>query len=514
MKNLKYIVISAIALSFTASSCKKSFLDEQPSEQVSTTQEQGAIKQDPSLLGARVLGLYSTMYATGSGGSNLNHDDYGQKGYDVYSDMLASDIVLGATNYGWYTSLIRYQDTKNNASASDSQAWRYYFKLIYGANIMIDVLGGNDVVLTDATLKHYMGQAKAIRAYSYFYLANLFSAKGYGTGSERILPINLTSNDVSKPLSTSAEVYNQMVKDLTESITLLSDFSRGNKGQIDASVAKGILAYVYAARGTNDDLAKVITLTDDVLADYPLTTQKEVVGNFDANGRLTNAEAGFNSLGTPSWMWGADITLSSGLDLVSWWGQMDIYTYSYAWAGDPKFIDDKLYAAIRPDDVRKKQFFDNAPPYTDEHAQYGGLLPQGKFFNAARIEGGQRNVTDDYIYMRSDEMLLLNAEAKARLNQDADAKIELKKLLSLRVTDPTYVDALSGNALKEEIYLQTRIELWGEGKTYLAMKRNKHSITRGTNHLFLAGQTFTYDAPDLTFPIPSAEVLYNPNLNK
>jgi hypothetical protein len=90
----------------------------------------------------------------------------------------------------------------------------------------------------------------------------------------------------------------------------------------------------------------------------------------------------------------------------------------------------------------------------------------------------------------------------------------LKELLKLRITDYSYVDALSGKALQDEIYLQTRIEFWGEGKSYLAMKRNKATITRGSNHLFFAGQSFAYDSDELTFPIPQAEVLNNPNLNK
>jgi hypothetical protein len=42
--------------------------------------------------------------------------------------------------------------------------------------------------------------------------------------------------------------------------------------------------------------------------------------------------------------------------------------------------------------------------------------------------------------------------------------------------------------LKKEIYLQTRIEFWGEGKSYLAMKR-KATTTRGSNHLFFAGDS-------------------------
>lgn len=286
------------------------------------------------------------------------------------------------------------------------------------------------------------------------------------------------------------------------------------------------MAYALAARGTNADLTRVVSLTDSVLAKYPLTTNSQAVGQFDFTtrnheGDVLNPESGFNNLATPSWIWGADLTLSSGLDLVSWWGQMDIYTYSYAWAGDPKFIDEDLFNSINVADVRKKQFFNNAPPYdaAGNHADYGGLLPQGKFFDAARVEGGQRNVTDDYIYMRADEMQILNAEAYARLGgQDGKAIASIRKLTDLRTggVDVYGISTKTGSDLVDAIYQQTRIELWGEGKTYLALKRNQKSVKKGPNHLFpeQIGVTYTYDAPQLTFVTPSAEYLYNGNLTK
>jgi hypothetical protein len=136
-----------------------------------------------------------------------------------------------------------------------------------------------------------------------------------------------------------------------------------------------------------------------------------------------------------------------------------------------------------------------------------------KFFDADRVVGGQRIIESDYIYMRSDEFLLMNAEANAKLNNDSAALTSLKQLLALRfatAADYAYVNALTGTALQNEIYQQTRKELWGEGKIYLAMKRNKKSSTRATNHLYLKGQTFTYDDPRLSFLIPQIEVLNNP----
>jgi hypothetical protein len=346
-----------------------------------------------------------------------------------------------------------------------------------------------------------MGQAKAMRAYSYFYLTQIYG-KEYGTGAEKLIPVYTTAKQLNQPKATTKEVYDLMVKDLTDAISLLTGFTRATKDQVDINVARGLLAYVLSARGTPADLQQVVTLTDQIIAAYPKTTAAQLYFNG------TNATtAGFNNVATPSWMWGVDLTLAQGLNLISWWGQVDQFSYSYTWAGDPKTIDLGLYNAIKADDIRRNQFI--APTAASRKLQ-----PTEKFWAPARVSGGQRNIETDNLYMRADEFYLLNAEAKARLAQDASARTALKSFLTGRITNLAYIDALSGNALIDEIYLQTRIELWGEGKAYLAMKRLKKSVVRGANHLFFAGNRFNYNDPQLTFVIPQAEVLNNPNLDK
>ncbi len=115
--------------------------------------------------------------------------------------------------------------------------------------------------------------------------------------------------------------------------------------------------------------------------------------------------------------------------------------------------------------------------------------------------------------MRVAEMYLLNAETAAKSGDETTAKTSLKELLKLRVPDPSYVDALSGQALLDEIYLQTRIELFAEGKSYLAMKRDHATIVRGSNHLSYVGVPVQYDDPRLTFSIPQSEIQNNPFIN-
>jgi len=516
----KYLKMAFIAtLAISVSSCGKDFLDEKPSQYLSPGQISDATELDPGLAQANIDGVYALMYQNGTGGTNLDHDDFGQKGYDIYSDMIVSDMALGSLTYGWYRDIAQLTATKDYTDTDAYKPWRYYYRIVLSSNATIELLGGEDAdAELDGNNRYIMGQAKAMRAYAYFYLAQFYST-GYGTGTEKILPIYRNTQVPNQPKSTSAEVYDFIVENLEDAIENLEGFTPAAKNQISQDVAKGLLAYTLGARGTTADLQRVVTLTEEIISSgrYPLTTRDQVVAQFEtpltAQSKLLNPQSGFNDVSTPSWMWGVDLTLDSELDLVSWWGQVDLFTYSYAYVGDAKIIDDGLYAAIRSDDIRKNQFVD-----VDGD---GKLWPINKFYWSGRTKyvdndevGGQRYVVTDYVYMRVEEMYLLNAEAKAKLGQDGPARDRLKDVLALRLTNYSYVDALSGQALQNEIYLQTRIEMWGEGKSYLAMKRNKATITRGSVHLSLAGQSFAYDADELTFPIPQAEVLNNPFLNQ
>ncbi len=499
---LKYLLSLVVVALATLTGCKKDFLQTQPTQFVTAESLAAAAKQDPQLLNGSIAGLYTTMYTWGVGGTT-GHDDFGQKGVDIYTDMLESDMVLAALNYGWYMLIARYQATVDFTRNEVYIPWRYYYREIFGANTVIDALGGTNFVPTTATAMATMGQAKAMRAYAYFYLSQLY-AKEYGDGTKKIIPIYTSASQLNQPKSTAKDVWDLMVSDLTQSITLLGNYTRATKDQVDKNVAKGLLAYVLAARGTPADWAQVLTFTGDIKAAYPMTTKAATVAVLNGT-TVTNPESGFNNVATPSWMWGVDLTVAQGISLPSFWGQIDQFTYSYTWAGDPKTIDRGLYDAIHPDDIRKNQFA--APTATYK------LQPINKFFDPARISGGQRVIITDEVYMRSDEFYLMNAEANARLGQDAAARLALSTYLSQRITDVSYLNNLSGQALLNEIYFQTRVELWGEGKAYLAMKRNKATITRGSNHLFEAGNSFLYNDDKLTFQIPQAEVLNNPNLN-
>lgn len=479
--------VFALAVFTTFFSCEDDFLDTSPTSFINLEDTGASGQLNPEILDATLNGIYSMMINTGTGGTT-SHEDFGQKGYDIFTDFLSGDMALTANNYNRYGNFVNLLATVDYTDNDNYTPWRYYYRVIRSSNLVIKSLGGNDAIPESDGGKHSLGQAKALRAYAYFYLTQLYSPEY--NASETVLPIYKDADDPVQAQATMEEVYNFIIEDFSSAITLLDGFARTSKTNINVDVAKGLLAYVYAAKGDNQ-LAK--DLADQVIASgYPLMTASEVVG-------------GFNSVTTPGWIWGFDITLANGLDLVSWWGQMDVFTYSYQWAGDKKGIDDGLFAEISANDIRKTQF-DVA----------SGLQPRNKFYNAAREIGGQRNIEDDYIYMRVAEMYLLSAEMAAKEGQDGVAKSRLNELLSQRfsnASDYAYIDGLSGNALLNEVILQTRIELWGEGKSYLSMKRNKQMMNRGSNHVFHANLSIPHTDERLTFEIPRAEIQNNPFIN-
>ena len=486
-----YYTFFAVILFF---GCEKEFLEEYPTGSITPKQIADINLINPEIQGSLLLGIYENMYKAGSGGTS-GHVDFGQRAMDIKTDMLSGDMVLYAKNYGWYSDISELTATEDYNNITNYGPWRYYYRIVNLSNIVIDNIGGKDSNPEDATAKASLGQALTTRAYAYFYLTQLYQ-NGFDA-NQAILPIYTSAADPNQPKSKASEVFALIEDDLTVAKGLMTDFTRDSVTQADKYVASTILAFAYAAQGKWQEAADesaIVVLNSG----YRVISADEAfyAGSGDFVG-------GFNSVDTysNSVLWGVDLTADSGIGLISFWGQVDYYSYSYAAAGDYKVIDASLYSEIRADDVRKNQFLSSLK------------LPLYKFYHEDREPLGQRVVTTDLFYFRYSDMVLLHAEAQAHLGNDAASKTVLDILLSQRIVDTSYLVPLTGQDLIDEIYLQTRIEMWGEGKSYLAMKRNKASITRGSNWLDFAGETYDYDDEKLSFEIPEQEIRDNPLVN-
>jgi len=473
-------------------SCSDDFLESQPSELISASRMGEVSKFNPDIFNGQVAGLYTTMYEVETGGTE-SHADFGQKGYDIYSDLLSGDMVLGGHNYHHYEALADFIVSTDNTETYNYMPWRYYYRIIFGANMVIRGLGGNDVTPELELEKHQMGQAKAMRAYAYFYLMYLFNEEIDNFSAEAI-PLYTDPDQQSLPKSTTQDIWNQIKSDLKEAISLLEGFSPSGKQVMSQDVAKGLLAYTYASIG---DYFNAATVAQQVIdKGYKIIP----ISSVEVSATVTRNAFSYIDGVDADWIWGMDLTLDQSLDLISWWGQVDYYTYSYSWAGDPKLVDSGLLSSIRPTDVRSNWF---------DSYRY----PTNKFYAEDRTAGKQRKITADYVYMRVEEMHLLKAEALYFSGDEAGARSALLELVNKRDTDPSYISSLTGKDLKEEIYHQWRIEMWGEGKSYLAMKRFKATIER-KGHITYNGLKIPYNDTRLTLEIPYQEIQDNVNISE
>jgi hypothetical protein len=444
------------------------FLNVNPSTSVADSE----VFQTVSGAQAALNGCYRQMVAYGAGGAD-RQDDYGIPSIMHISDMCGEDIIGWG---GWYTYVYNYWGETRADIFRSSQLWTYHYRLINNVNGILANIEGAD---GDSVEKQYIsGQALAMRGWAYFSLARLFQQTYSIASGLPGVPIYLEpTNDKTegRPRGTLADTYKQALSDLGEAELLLEGFNRGpssNINRIDRFVVEGILAQAYQAmRNWPKAEEYAMRLVDK----YPLTTNEQYL-------------AGFNDENTPSWIWGMRQTEDQNMGDYSqfaMWGNEGRKCFSfYGW-----FLSDDFVALFEEDDIR----------YQFEW-WWDQIHASNKFRDNADCRGS-------YCFMRAEEMLLNAAEAKARQGKDAEARDLLNKLQAMRNAKPS---ESSGNDLIEDILLERRKELYGEGYALFDMLRNQKPLLRTGNHANYNG-SFQLPARSwrFIFQLPRSEMLNN-----
>ena len=183
----------------------------------------------------------------------------------------------------------------------------------------------------------------------------------------------------------------------------------------------------------------------------------------------TQYKDGFSKISNPEWMWGSYIDAANATIYASFFSHFDVNITGYAAVGGQKKITKYLYDKIPVGDVRKTIFRTPGTGFgtVTDYCQTKFRLP-----NSSSWAG-------DYVYMRTAEMYLIEGEAKARLGNNTGARTALETLVKSRY--PAYSAAsFSGATLIDEILLQRRIELWGEGFSLIDLKRTNAGLNRPT----------------------------------
>ena len=474
---MKYkILLAVLALFIATTGCQKEFLDTQPANTISNAQ----LAQNPSALQAIINGIYANLrtYAIGDNGG---HIDYGLKGAHAGLDMMSNDNTMSV--FHWYGFFYNYDGRVQTASRTRI-FWVTYYTQVAEANSVINAIDPNT---EDASARALLGQALALRALFSFNTARIYAHTYLGHEGDLCIPLPDGSNFDGKPRATVADVYAQIKADLEAAVPLLDGFTRSTKQEVNQAVAQAFLARVYLEMG---EWSKAAEMAAAARTGWAPMSAAEWLG-------------GFSDINQSECMWGADIDNESSTIFASFFSHFDNTNNGYAGVlGVYKLIDANLYSLIPDSDIRKSAFVspDSANPNYPVLPSYANI----KFRDPSFFEG-------DYIYLRAAEMYLIEAEANARAGDDATAQQVLFELVSTR--DPNYVQSgATGDDLVEEIYLQRRIELWGEGHAWYDLKRLKKPLMRdypGSNHASFGLFNFPAEDNKFRFQIPEDEINAN-----
>ncbi|MEM9917061.1 MAG: RagB/SusD family nutrient uptake outer membrane protein [Bacteroidota bacterium] len=478
MKNKLFLL--TLVLFVAATGCKDDFLDTVPENTISNEQ----LAANPSALSAIISGVYANLRTFGVGGST-RHVDYGLRGAHAGLDMMSHDVSMSI--FHWYGFFYNY-DSRVQTSSRTEILWNTYYTQVAETNSVINAINKDT---DDPDARAILGQALALRALFTFNAARMYAHTYIGHENDQCVPMPNGESFDGKPRATVQEVFTQIVADLEGAIPLLADFAKSTNQELDQAVAQGILARVYLEMGEWTKAAENAAAAR--AGKMPMTPDQWM--------------AGFSDISNPEVMWGADIDAESSTVFASFFSHFDNTNNGYAGAlGVYKVIDASLYDQISDTDIRKGAFVD--PVNGNEDYPVLPAYANIKFRDATFFEG-------DYIYMRVAEMYLIEAEAKARMG-DANAAQVLFDLVSTK--DPSYtLSTATGDALVEEVYLQRRIELWGEGFAWFDLKRLKKPLVRdypGTNHAtFSAIQNLPAEDDKFRFQIPEDEINANEAIN-
>ncbi|UKB82460.1 RagB/SusD family nutrient uptake outer membrane protein [Chryseobacterium sp. MEBOG06] len=485
MKKIKYF-IAAIAIGIITQSCA-SDLNTLPEGDISGEQLNDDQSKPEKILG----GIYLDLRSNGAGGTT-SHSDFGIMAVKAGADLMSNDVIQSTNQH--LGMFYNYEATNASNSASEI-VWTTFYARIFMINKLLDDLQ-QDTSTKNRAIK---GQLLALRAYSYFYLVRFYANDYKGHQSDPGLPLVLTASNPSQglPRSTVSEVYTQISRDIEESVVLLDSYARPSRAQIDQRTAKAIAAEVFLQTG---DYVKAVKYAEESRQGIALMTENEYT------------TTGFSNINNPEVIWGFHNTISTmsiGNYYASFFSMFDNTNEGYAGAAQiRKLIDKRLYEAIPETDYRKKVFNGSQNAQYTFNAKTKNYPPyvSWKFKDPTLFEG-------DYIYIRASSLYYIEAEALARQGREAEARQVLFEITAKR--DKNYLlSSKTGNELINEIILQKRIELWGEGYAWFDMKRLNIPLERvytGTNHTF---GRFNLTPDKFKFQIPNKEINNNPQIKQ
>lgn len=433
-KSIKYIAL-LMGLT-TLASCSSDFLNNKPTNYVPTD-----IVATPANAERIFIGAWRYLLETTSTQSN-----YGYRSLMSADDVMGNDIAVAGNTYS-KGDAYKFIDVSSNTSGRTSYAWSLLYKTIDNCNTAISIKA--DASEDTKEFQYAQGHALALRAFCYQFLVQHYQFTYLKDKSALCVPLYVEpTNSESKPKgkATVEAIYTQILEDLTLAKTKLEGYRNATdqeKYKPTVNVVNGLLARTYLLIGEWDKAA---------------VAAKEAQKGFVL--MEPDAYQGFNNITNKEWIWGHPQSTTQGTTSTYGFSYLDVTRKSgYCnMLADPHFRD-----LFTKEDARRGLF----------QWMRVGNLGYRKFIT-------REDQTADIVLMRAAEMYLIEAEGMARSANYTitDAAKPLNDLKAKRNAGVYDVTGKTKEELVEEILLERRRELWGEGFSLTDILRNQKAVER------------------------------------
>jgi starch-binding outer membrane protein, SusD/RagB family len=399
--------------------------------------------------------------------------------------LLADEL----TNYSITPQVIQYY-TNSMIAANVNGPWLNAYNYIYQANAVIEGLQNYSGVSTIAK-SQLTGEAKFVRAFWHFYLANL-----YGD-----IPLVTTTNYSTNALlarTSKTKVFQQVITDLTDAENLLNNnYVDGSDSTITTErirptkwAAAGLLARAYLYTSKWDSAEKQSTLVINNASLYSLVPSLDSVF-------LANSSEAIWQLGTPLPTSNGATPDGNSYILISQPGTS---------GANSATISPQLMNSFEATDIRKSKWISS---YITQTA------PIDTFYFPFKYKVYDSSVVTEYVMvLRLAEQYLIRAEARTEQKNLAGASEDLN-IIRNRAGLPN-TSATTQTELLAAILHERQVELFTEwGHRWLDLIRTGNINTvmglPGNVCQFKGG---SWSANCQLFSIPKAEISTDPNLTQ
>tara|TARA_R100000935_G_scaffold1440_5_gene4696 strand:- start:14785 stop:16182 length:1398 start_codon:yes stop_codon:yes gene_type:complete len=413
-----------------------------------------------------MTGIYNQLYITA----------FSNGGFDsvtVLSGLSADDLTTIRTTNLSYIEFDQHEIQPTNSR--NLNLWTSAYKIIYMTNSLLEGLDNSENISEEIRIR-LEGEAKFVRAFTYFYLVNLYG------DVPMILTTDYKLNALAKRESVDS-IYQLIIEDLqTASDVLGNDYYLGERTQVNRNTAMAMLArahlymknweqaeFLSSQLIENDEKFEILEDLDEVF----LANSKEAIWQLSPLGGgtyFTNTNEGSNFIIHPFF------TVLSHLKL-----------------------NEDFVSSFSSEDKRSIQWVNF----------HSGLSVYYPF--KYKIKNSTDAISEYSMMLRLAEQYLIRAEARAMQDNLVGAIADLdviRKRADLKLVGDTNSD-IGKEDLLNLILEERKKEMFSEwGHRWLDLKRTKKADE------VIGTQNPEWQDTDVLYPIPESERLKNPNLTQ